>query len=196
MEALFRKVEQPALTDIAIDLPSDAHAELFPSRIPDLYVGEPVVISMKADTLPEHAILRGRFGRTPWQTDLILSKGRQRDGVSVFWARAKIDSLMNEESQATDKEAIRRSIIDVALQHHLVSRYTSLVAVDVTPVRPLDQPLRRHAMKTNLPHGQDYEHIFGWPQTATSGQLQILSGLLCLAAALFVFGLRHRRHEA
>jgi Ca-activated chloride channel family protein len=196
MEALFRKVEQPALTDIAIGLPSDAHAELFPSRIPDLYVGEPVVISMKADTLSEHAILRGRFGETPWQTDLILSKGRQRDGVSVFWARAKIDSLMNEESQATDKEAIRRSIIDVALQHHLVSRYTSLVAVDVTPVRPLDQPLKTHAMKTNLPHGQDYGHIFGWPQTATSGQLQMLIGLLCLAAALFVFGLRHRRHEA
>ena len=44
MEALFRKVEQPALTDIAIGLPSDAHAEMFPARIPDLYLGEPVVI--------------------------------------------------------------------------------------------------------------------------------------------------------
>jgi marine proteobacterial sortase target protein len=192
MEALFRKVEQPALTDIAIDLPPDAHADLFPSRIPDLYLGEPVVLSMKADTLPEHAILRGRFGQIPWQTDFFLSKGQQRDGVAVFWARAKIDSLMNEEIQATDKDAIRRSIIDVALQHHLVSRYTSLVAVDVTPARPHDKNVKTHAMKTNLPHGQDYEYIFGLPQTATNGPLQMLIGLLCLAAALFIVGLRHR----
>ena len=195
MEALFRKVEQPALTDIAIDLPQGVHAELFPARIPDLYAGEPVVVSMKADTLPEHAILHGRFGQTPWQIDLTLSKGQQRDGVAVFWARAKIDSLMNAEIQGMDKEGIRRSIIDVALHHHLVSRYTSLVAVDVTPTRPNDGDVKTHAMKTNLPHGQDYEHIFGLPQTATNGQLQILLGLMCLVAALVVFGLSSRRHE-
>ena len=195
MEALFQKVEQPALTDITIDLPPDTHAEMFPSRIPDLYLGEPVVVSLKADTLPDQAMLHGRFGRTPWQTDLSLSKGQQRGGISVFWARAKIDSLMNEQIQVTEKNAIRQSIIDVALQHHLVSRYTSLVAVDVTPVRPLDQTLKTHAMNTNLPHGQDYEHIFGWPQTATSGQLKIFIGVLCLTVALFMFGYRTRRHE-
>jgi len=195
MEALFRKVEQPALTGITLDLPSDAHVELFPSRIPDLYVGEPIVVSIKADTLPDHVILRGRFGRTPWQTDLALSNGQQRDGVSVFWARAKIESLMNEEIQATDKEALRRSIIDVALHHHLVSQYTSLVAIDVTPARPNGKDVKTHAMKTNLPHGQDYEHIFGLPQTATKGQLQIVIGVVCLTVALFMFGYRTRRHE-
>lgn len=195
MEALFRKIEQPALTDITLDLPLDAHVEMFPSRIPDLYVDEPVVVSMEADRLPDHAILRGRFGRTPWQTDLSLSNGQQHDGISVFWARAKIESLMNEEIQSTDKEALRRPVIDVALKHHLVSRYTSLVAVDVTPARPNDKDVKTHAMKTNLPHGQDYDHIFGLPQTATSGQLQMLIGLLCLAVAFLVFGLRNRRHE-
>ena len=195
MEALFRKIEQPALADITIELPPDLHAELFPSRIPDLYVGEPVVVSVQADALPDHAILRGRFGQTPWQIDLSLSAGHQRDGVSVYWARAKIESLMNEQIQATEEGGIRRSIIDVALRHHLVSQYTSLVAVDVTPVRSLDQTLKAHAMNTNLPQGQDYQHIFGLPQTATSGQLQMLLGLMCLAAALLVFGLSSRRHE-
>ncbi|HKN85344.1 MAG TPA: marine proteobacterial sortase target protein, partial [Nitrospiraceae bacterium] len=195
MEALFRKVEYPALTDITLDLPPDVHAEMFPSRIPDLYLGEPVVVSLKADTLPGHAILHGRFGPTPWHIDLSLSSGQQRDGVSAFWARAKTESLMNEEIQAMDKEALRRSVIDVALQHHLVSRYTSLVAVDVTPARPHDEDVKTHAMKTNLPHGQDYEHIFVLPQTATSGQRQIFIVLLCWAVAFLVFGLRKRRHD-
>jgi Ca-activated chloride channel homolog len=195
MEALFRKVEQPALTDITIDLPPDAHAEMFPSRIPDLYLGEPVVVSLRGDTLPDQAILHGRFGRTPWHIDLSLSNGQQRDGVSVFWARAKIDSLMNEQIQTAERDVIRQSIIDVALQHHLVSRYTSLIAVDITPVRSLEKNLKTQAMKTNLPHGQDYQHIFGLPQTATSGQLQILIGLFCLMLGLIMFGFRTRRHE-
>ncbi len=187
MEALFRKVEHPALTDITIDLPPDAHAEIFPTRIPDLYLGEPVVVSVQAEKLPDHVVLRGRFGGTPWTANLTLSTGQQRDGVSVFWARAKIDALMNEQMQAAEKDAIRQSIIDVALQHHLVSRYTSLVAVDVAPVRPLDKDLKTHAIQTNLPHGQDFQHIFGLPQTATSGHLQIVVGLLCLMLALHVW---------
>jgi Ca-activated chloride channel homolog len=55
--------------------------------------------------------------------------------------------------------------------------------------------VKTHAMKTNLPHGQDYEYIFGLPQTATSGRIQMLIGLVCLTVALFVFGLSSRRHE-
>ncbi len=195
MEALFRKVEQPALTDITIDLPPDAHAEIFPARIPDLYVDEPVVVSLRADKLPDQAVLHGGFGSTPWKTELSLSGGQQHDGMSIFWARAKIDSLMNDQVQLSERDAIRQSIIDVALQHHLVSRYTSLVAVDVTPARPSDKELKMHAMKTNLPHGQDYEHIFGLPQTATSGQFQIVIGMLCLMVACIAFAFRNRRHE-
>lgn len=74
-------------------------------------------------------------------------------------------------------------MLDVALTHHLVSKYTSLIAVDVTPVRPVEETLLTHAMKTNLPEGQDYQAIFGLPQTATSGALQILMGLGTLSLA-------------
>ncbi|MEQ1626485.1 MAG: marine proteobacterial sortase target protein, partial [Nitrospira sp.] len=86
-----------------------------------------------------------------------------------------------------------QAVLDVALPHHLVSKYTSLVAVDVTPVRPLDKTLQAHAMKTNLPDGQDYQAIFGLPQTATSGQLQILLGLATLLAARVTWAVRASR---
>jgi len=196
MEALFRKVEQPALTDIAIDFPPEAHAEMFPARIPDVYLGEPIFVTIKADTLADGVIVHGRIGQTPWKTSLALSAGQPREGLSVFWARAKIESLMNDQVNGSEPETTRRSVIDLALRHHLVSRYTSLVAVDVTPIRPADKDLNTHAMKTNLPHGQDYEHIFGLPQTATSGQVNILVGLFCLMLAVILFGLRSRRYEA
>ena len=69
------------------------------------------------------------------------------------------------------------------MKHHLVSKFTSLVAVDVTPVRPHDARLNQHAVKTNLPHGQDYAAIFGLPQTATTADLRILLGLCLLLVA-------------
>ena len=48
----------------------------------------------------------------------------------------------------------RQAVLDVALAHHLVSKYTSLVAVDSEPVRPTDKSLVTHEMKTNLPEGR------------------------------------------
>ncbi|WP_447965144.1 hypothetical protein [Nitrospira sp. Ecomares 2.1] len=58
-----------------------------------------------------------------------------------------------------------------------MSKYTSLVAVETVPARAEDQPLHSQAMKTNLPHGMQYEAIFGWPQTATPSTLYLLLGI-------------------
>lgn len=90
---------------------------------------------------------------------------------------------MGQQRDGQGESTLRQAVLDVALAHHLVSEYTSLVAVDVTPARPTDKNVISHAMKTNLPEGQDYQAIFGLPNTATNGQLQILLGLLALATA-------------
>ena len=82
--------------------------------------------------------------------------------------------------QQKDKTLLRQSIVNLALKHHLVSRYTSLVAVDITPVRPDAQQLQTHVLKTNLPHDMQYEAIFGWPQTATPATLYLILGTFIL----------------
>ncbi|HKC93140.1 MAG TPA: hypothetical protein VKB81_03865, partial [Nitrospira sp.] len=89
-----------------------------------------------------------------------------------------------------DDSIVRQAVLDVALAHHLVSKYTSLVAVDTEPIRPTDKTLVLHAMKTNLPEGQGYQAIFGLPKTATSGQAQILLGLILLTLALLLWSHR------
>jgi Ca-activated chloride channel family protein len=83
-------------------------------------------------------------------------------------------------------------VLDVALAHHLVSPYTSLIAVDTEPIRPSDASLVTHAMKTNLPEGQDYQAIFGLPRTATNGPRHILIGCLALALAFWMWLYRFR----
>jgi Ca-activated chloride channel family protein len=192
MDALFRKLEHPVLTEIHLEGPGLGGAELFPSRIPDLYDGEPVVVAIKHTQLPDEVTIEGKEGSTPWKTTLSLKQSESREGLSIYWARQKIASLMDQERHGQDDSTLRQAVLDVALPHHLVSKYTSLVAVDVTPVRPTDKTLIGHAMKTNLPDGQDYQAIFGLPRTATNGPLHILWGLAILIMTWLLWGYRRQ----
>jgi Ca-activated chloride channel family protein len=149
-------------------------------------------VALKATTLPSRAVLRGRLGMTPWEHDVALHHAEAGAGLAVHWARAKIDALLDARSAGAAEQDVRAAVIDVALRHHLVSAFTSLVAVDVTPVRPADAALQAHALKTNLPHGWDYDAVAGMGQGATDAPLHLLIGLmaLLLATALAVRG-RH-----
>src|SRR5262245_14175557 len=175
MTALFRKLETPALADLRLELAGVGAADVLPSPIPDLYLGEPIVVSLKATTIGSRAVLRGRLGTTPWQHDVALHRAEPGAGLGVQWARAKIDALLDTRST---EEQVRTAVLDVALRHHLVSRYTSLVAVDVTPARPADTALQSHPLKTNLPHDWEYEALAGLGQGATDSGMHLLLGLL------------------
>jgi Ca-activated chloride channel homolog len=111
--------------------------------------------------------------------------------------RARIASLMDQHRAGASDDEVRHAVLDVALRHHLVSAYTSLVAVDTTPARPGDAPLTTHALKTNLPHGWEYDAVFGLGQGASPASLHLAVGLVLLAAAAALgAGLRGARSLA
>ena len=196
MTALFRKLEAPALTDLRLELPGIAAAEVLPDPVPDLYIGEPVVVAFRAATLPAHAVLRGRFGATTWEREVSLQRAPEHAGLATHWARAKIGALLDGRRGGADEDGVRQAVIQEALAHHLVSPYTSLVAVDVTPVRPEDAALQSHAMPTNLPHGWDYEAVFGLGQGATDARLHAIAGLVVLIIATALAIALRPRHAA
>ena len=49
MAALFGKLEHPVLSDIAVEWPASVTAEAYPQKLPDLYLGEPVVLSARVE---------------------------------------------------------------------------------------------------------------------------------------------------
>ena len=83
------------------------------------------------------------------------------------------------------KAASPADVIDLALAHRLVTKYTSFVAVDKTPVRVSDAQLKLAAVPTNLPDGWEYDKVFGeLPQGATDSRFALLSGSIMLLLAL------------
>ncbi len=183
MTGLFQRLESPVLTGIEVSWPAGAAVEAWPARIPDLYLGEPVVVSARLEGEAHEVRLAGRRGNDAWSSTMALSGGRHGDGVAVLWARRKIESLTDSLHEGGDAEAVRKQVVELGLEHHLVTQHTSLVAVDVTPSRPDAATLQTSAVPTNLPHGWTYEGVGQLPQTATPAPLHALAALLSLVAA-------------
>ncbi len=161
MTELFAKLESPVLTDIWVTLPDGSNAEIWPDVVPDLYQGEPVIVTARVDRAEGEAKIRGRFHGEPWEAVLPLDGGSEESGVAVLWARGKIESLMDQLHEGASEDDVRDQVLEVALEHELVSKYTSLVAVDATPSRPDGEALESIEVPLNLPEGWNFDKVFG-----------------------------------
>ena len=183
---LFAKIENPVLADVELAWPDPA-AEVWPERIPDLYVGEPLVVVARLGT--SHGDLRasGVLDGGSWATTVGLEAGAERAGINRLWARRKIASLMDRRAAGTPEVEVRDAVLAVALEHGILSRYTSLVAVDVTPTRPASEGLSTRPVPTNLPAGWQWDKVFGaMPRGGTDFRLHLLAGLIVIGLALAV----------
>jgi len=175
MNDLLRKLDEPALTDIALTWPAGpaSAVETYPATIPDLYQGQPVTFSARLPnatlaTLAGRLALDGRTGNSTWHRDLDLVQVRAGAGIAAVWARAKLSAIEDAQWRGADPAAVRAEATKHALAYELVSAYTSLVAVDQEVVRPRDQALDTQAVATNLPQGWQYGKVFG----PTGGETQ------------------------
>jgi Ca-activated chloride channel family protein len=152
MNRLFLKLEHPSLTDIRIHASHARMKDLLPNPLPDLYTGEPLALVFRSSILPPSITISGKQAGIMWETRQSLVGAKSRRGIAVHWARQTIAQLMDRQTQSKDKAILRQSILDLAMKHHLVSRYTSLVAVDITPVRRDAQSLHTTSHRCGVMH--------------------------------------------
>jgi Ca-activated chloride channel homolog len=157
---LFAALENPVMTDLEVKLPLAA-SDAYPSPLPDLYAGEPVTMVIRADKLQGDLQLSGRLNGQAWNTTLSLADAAPSKGVAQLWARAKISGIEESRYAGLTMEAVDAGVLKTALDFHLVSRLTSLVAVDKTPARPAGERLDTRQIATMLPKGWDFAHVFG-----------------------------------
>ena len=197
IRTLFKRIEAPVLTDIKLEWLSGSRlvsvggkgsehttVESYPARISDLYAGEPLIVSMRLPEKVDGLRIKGMINTHAWQRNLKLTGGAEKAGVAKRWARQRISSLLESVLDGADRKSVRQAVIITALDHHLVSKYTSLVAVDVTPSRPVDKTLSTSKVKTPLPAGADKTKMLGLPKTATPARGHFMLALICLVFAM------------
>ena len=160
MTALFAKLESPVVTGIEFDW-NGAYAEHWPKQVPDLYLGDPIVVVAKLRNLYGQVRVSGQRGTTPWQLDFALKGGRTESGIDRLFARRKIASLTASIAGGADSRRVRQQIIGLGITHHLVTRHTSLVAIEKMVSRPEGTAVESSALPPNLPKGWLYQGVFG-----------------------------------
>lgn len=202
VSALLERIQYPIMTDIELLLSDGSVPEYWPSPITDLYRGEPMLISLKRHSgSADGLVISGQLAQKSWQQAVSLQDSSANDvtgynaGLDLVWARKQITALeLSKNGSNNDK--VKQAVTDLSLQYHLVSAYTSLVAVDVTPANTSKTSISRDAVvRQHLPLG--WQAFGTLPQTATSSRLDIILGLVTLLLAV-VLGWsiwRQRRDE-
>ncbi len=194
MSTLFSQLEKPALRDIKIDWPAASQVEQFPQHIPDLYAGQPLLVTARLKPGLNRLTVRGQIAGQQWQRTLHSGASISDSGLATIWAQRKIDTLFDSMVSGTDEATIKPQVVQLAVEHHLLTRYTSFVAVDRTPVKPADELAEDGQVPNLMPHGNTMAVPF--PPTATSATLTFYLGVLFLLFAtslLLMPGIRRRK---
>lgn len=188
MSHLFEQLRSPSLTDIALDF-QGYEVSLLPEPLPDLYLGEPLYAVFKADSFPEYVSLSGKLNGVPSWLRISLSEEQSHSGIAKEWGRRKIEQLLEQHRKASGdmKTALKDQVVQLAMDHHQVSPFTSLVAVDVTPVRA-GGDLVSNRIPANRPKGWQQNtqkpNNIRLAQTATNAPFHIAAGVALLLLSM------------
>jgi Ca-activated chloride channel homolog len=193
MQDLFRKLERPALVDLKVQWPANLTADLAAALPGDVYAGDPLVIVARLPHLPSgYLTLSGRMGGEDWVHQVPITQVSEQSGLSKLWARERITDMSRQLQFGGDREQLRASILDLALRHHLVSEFSSLVAIDTVVVRPPGSPGHVEQAPTSAPTGS-YWATTGFAKTATPADLLLICGLLSITLGCFAQWARFRK---
>lgn len=217
MTELLDRLTRPAVTELRARIVG-ADAEITPQPLPDLYAGEPLLLFARGAALSGTLEVSGRIGGAEWRQSMPLADAVEGPGVARMWARRRVAEIEIADTLGTiDPDQATDGIARLGLDYGMVTRETSLVAVDRTPARPPGARLTREELPLNLPHGWDFDALFGrdtpvggrqdvrpqdeaelleLPQTGTETATLLRNGAILLALALAGLMLLRRRKSA
>lgn len=133
MDLYFDRISHPALTDLSISYGAAQVSEVYPSRIPDLVVGRPVILTGKYTGELSDIRITGTAGRRDLTIAMNHNASATHPALAQVWARRKIADLMDQMTVDGNNENAP-AVLATALQYNLVSAYTSFIAVDASRV--------------------------------------------------------------
>ncbi len=187
MREFLARFERPLFTDLWLGWEGLVVDEVYPARLPDLHAGEALFVSarMAPGSATGTAVIEGAFGGTTQSKRLPLAAAARLPegaGLGLRWARAKVGSLMDGLHHGAEPARVREQVVALALEHKLVTRYTSLIAEERHPV--VEGPGRTARVPGALPRGSTLMDRGRLPRGGTDAPLRRLLGAGFAALAL------------
>jgi len=162
------RLRSPVLTDLTVEFSGAEVSDMLPSYLPDLFAGEPVLISGHYKGSGDLKVtLRGRQGRKDFKvTGSYALKNKQNETIPRIWAREKIRDLnfsLTLPNVSNEVKHIENQIQNLGLTYRLMTAYTSFVAVDNSSNVSTDGRVHSN-VQVPLPEGVSPKYI-GMGQT-------------------------------
>ena len=177
-----QRVQSPVLTDISVDWAGLPVTDVYPRRIPDLFSAKPVILTGRYSAASKGTIhLRGRVAGREFTRDIAIMLPQTEKGHDVLaslWARRRVDDLMGQDwtaMQSGKQSSMKDAITQVGLDYHLMTQFTSFVAVEESIVTEGGKP-RRIEVPVEMPYGMSYEGVYGREVRADLARLSMPLG--------------------
>ena len=182
MSALMAKISHPAISNISLMFDNQIHqqVEAYPKKITDLYLGEPMQVTIKSKLPITSVQITGESASEAWYQQLIVDDNQSSQGISTLWARRKIADLLDSLVTGVDKEQVKTEVISTSIIHQTLSPYTSFIALEKAREKQL---LTARNSTSNALVKAHESLMVAMPKTALGWHQQLLIGLLLMLLA-------------
>lgn len=169
MEKIHRRLGAPVLSGLhlegyGIKLDTDS---VTPYRLPDLFVGAPVVIAGRYQGKAQGGVvMQAKDGAgQPWRTTAAAVVSTN-PAHAKLWARNRLRDLEDQfDTGLRDREKLEKRILETSLRFGILCRFTAFVAVDKSEVVNAGGQQRQVVQPVDSPAGWDMT-LAGGPAAA------------------------------
>ncbi len=190
LSAYLTRIGRPQWANPRLEWDGSPQVDGYPARLPAPVPGELVLWSGRFPAGSDvEGVLRADGGAGVLALSLKAIAAPEGSGLATRWAQRRVDDLLAVLDAGGDLEELRPSVVATALEHGLVTRFTSRVAVELVPT--VDEAGATRDVPTGLPKGSQ---LMGQlPAGGTLDDLWRLLGLVMLLAGLTTWVLNRRR---
>ncbi|MET1077819.1 MAG: VIT domain-containing protein [Pseudomonas sp.] len=132
-ERFRRMIDAPLLTHVQARFEGLDTYEVEPPALPDLFAQRPLVLFGKwRGEAKGRLLIEGQQAGGAYRVELPIRADQaqaENQALALLWARHRVASLTDQETLEGDF-AYSQAILDLGLKYHLLTPYTSFVAVD------------------------------------------------------------------
>jgi Ca-activated chloride channel family protein len=141
------RIDSPVLTDLSLDWGTLPVTEVYPKALPDLFASKPLVVTGRLGAGAHGFLtLHGRTAAGPFVRKIAINapKPIDNEAIASLWARSKVADVMSQDLTGLQfdrfQPTLKKQIEDLGVEYHLLTQFTSFVAVDKESDTGPDEP--------------------------------------------------------
>ncbi|MFN0139157.1 MAG: VIT domain-containing protein [Pyrinomonadaceae bacterium] len=144
----YERVRTPLLTGLSIEWNGLPVADIYPTRLTDLFSAKPVIVHGRYTKAASGTIkLRGLVAGQPYEREIKVDLPESQpanDVLATLWARTRVAELSSDKLRDADPKKVAEydtQITNLGLEFRLLTNFTSFIAVEDRVVNQNGKPV-------------------------------------------------------